>query len=128
MRSVPYSIPSLYAGFGECHGVLHDDGEALRFEYQVRDKLGGLIKGKVKTSRVPVDQIVSVQLTKGWLGATWLGVASGEGRASFWIRAGSSNEISLRTLCFLYCRRRRCSSTTLLRATVARKATSSCDD
>jgi hypothetical protein len=74
MRSVPFSLPSLYAGFGEGHGVLFDEQEALRFEFQVKDKLGGWLKGKVKNVRVPVNQIVSVQLTKGWLGSTWLGV------------------------------------------------------
>jgi hypothetical protein len=74
MRSVPFSIPCLFAGLGQCHGVLHDEGDFLRFEFQLKDKFGGLLKSKVKQVRVPVGDIVSVQLTKGWLGASWTGV------------------------------------------------------
>ncbi len=74
MRSVPFSIPYLYGGLGECHGVLHDEGDALRFEFQLKDNFGGLIKSKVKQIRLPVKEIVSVQLTKGWLGTTWCGL------------------------------------------------------
>ena len=74
MRCVPFSIPELYAGFGECRGMLYDEQSVLRFEFQVQDKLAGLLKSKVKSVRIPVEQIVSVQLTKGWFGSTWLGV------------------------------------------------------
>jgi hypothetical protein len=74
MRCVPFLIPELYAGFGECRGILYDEQNAFRFEFQVQDKLAGLLKSRVKTVRVPVEQIVSCQLTRGWFGSTWLGV------------------------------------------------------
>jgi hypothetical protein len=74
MRCVSFTIPELYAGFGECRGILYDEQNVLRFEFQVQDKLAGLLKSRVKSVRIPVEQIVSVQLTKGWFGSTWLGV------------------------------------------------------
>jgi hypothetical protein len=74
MIMVPFTIDDLYGGLGECHGLLRDEGETLCFEFQTQDSLAGLIKSRVREVRVPVKELVSVTLTKGWLGTTWLGV------------------------------------------------------
>lgn len=74
MRSVPFTITSLYAGLGQCHGMVYDEGDSLRFEYQIKDSISGMIKSAVKQVRVPVTAIESVQLVKGWLGSRWAGV------------------------------------------------------
>src|SRR5262249_8354394 len=74
MNMVPFSIGDLYGGLGECHGLLRDEGENLYFEFQTQDSLAGVIKSPVREVRVPVKDLVSVTLTKGWLGTTWLGV------------------------------------------------------
>jgi hypothetical protein len=73
-RSVPFTINSLYAGLGQCHGILYDEGEHFRFEYQVQDSIGGVFKGGVKQVSIPVSQIIAVDLVKGWLGITKMGV------------------------------------------------------
>src|SRR5262249_10159901 len=74
MNAVPFTIGDLYAGFGECHGLLRDEGEYLSFEFQTRDTVAGIIKSSVNQVRVPLKELVSVTLTKGWLGTSWLGV------------------------------------------------------
>src|SRR5262245_60903702 len=74
MNMVPFTIGDLYGGFGECHGLLRDEGEQLCFEFQTKDSLAGLIKSRVREVRVPVKELVSVTLPKGWLGRSWLGV------------------------------------------------------
>jgi hypothetical protein len=74
MNMVPFTIGDLYGGLGECHGLLRDDGDHLAFEFQTQDSLAGIIRSNVKEVRVPLKELVSVTLTKGWLGTTWLGV------------------------------------------------------
>jgi len=74
MNAVPFTIGDLYGGFGECHGLLREEGENLCFEFQTKDNIAGIIKSGVRHVRVPIRDLVSVTLTKGWLGITWLGV------------------------------------------------------
>lgn len=74
MRSVPFTIMKLYAGLGQCHGIVYDEGDSLRFEYQLKDSISGMIKSGVKQVRIPVQQIISVDLVKGWLGSIRMGV------------------------------------------------------
>lgn len=74
MNMVPFTIGDLYGGLGECHGLLRDEGDHLGFEFQTQDSLAGLIRSSVKEVRAPLKELVSVTLTKGWLGTTWLGV------------------------------------------------------
>jgi hypothetical protein len=74
VRSVPFTISSLFAGLGQCHGIVYDEGDSLRFEYQIKDSISGILKSSVKQVRIPVQQIISVDLVKGWLGSMRAGV------------------------------------------------------
>ena len=74
MNTVPFTIGDLYGGLGECHGLLRDEGEYLCFEFQTKDSVAGIFKSGVKNVRVALKDLVSVTLTKGWLGTSWLGV------------------------------------------------------
>ena len=69
---VPFT-QELYAGLGQCDGLVRDEGSHLCFEYQEKDALAGIIKSDLKTRRVPLSDLVSVTLTTGWLGSHWLG-------------------------------------------------------
>lgn len=66
VRSVPFTIGSLYAGLGQCHGMVYDEGDFFRFEFQIKDTISGMIKTNVKQVRIPVTKIVSAELVKGW--------------------------------------------------------------
>lgn len=73
MNSVPFSI-DLYAGFGQCDGLLRDEGTHLALEFQTKDTLAGILKTSVQQVRIPLKDLVAVTLTKGWFGASWSGV------------------------------------------------------
>lgn len=74
MNTVPFTIDEVFAGFGQCHGIVRDEGDKLCLEYEVQDSIAGIIKSGVKTVRIPLAELASVSLTKGWLGTSWLGV------------------------------------------------------
>ena len=73
MNMVPFSI-ELFGGFGKCEGLLRHEGEKLVFEFENREALLGLIKSGVQKASVPLKDLVSVTISKGWLGNSWLGV------------------------------------------------------
>lgn len=58
-----------HAGFGEVGGMLSFDGQDLVVEFQTRDSLLGLLKGKPQTLRVPLHTIDEVRTGRGWF---WL--------------------------------------------------------
>lgn len=74
MNTVPFTLDHVWGGFGEGAGLLHDEGNQLRLEFEVKDGVFGAIKSGVKQVQIPFDDLVSVTLTKGWLGTSWLGV------------------------------------------------------
>lgn len=74
MHAVPFTLDNVWAGFGHVEGLLHDEGGSLCFEYRLKDAIVGALRSEVKQLRVPLKDLVSVSLTKGWLGNNWLGV------------------------------------------------------
>ena len=74
MNVVPFNLDDLYAGLGECRGLLKRDGNQLHFEIQIQDAIAGILKSDVREVFVPIDEVVSLKLTEGWLGINWLGV------------------------------------------------------
>lgn len=58
-----------HAGFGEVGGMLSFDGQDLVVEFQTRDSLLGLLKGRAQTLRVPLQAIEDVRSGRGWF---WL--------------------------------------------------------
>ena len=69
MPSVPFSIPRLYGGLAECHGMLRGEGDSLIVEYQTQDCLWGVFKRRPRSVRVPLAQLESVELRRrGWFG------------------------------------------------------------
>jgi hypothetical protein len=66
MTSVPFTI-NVYGGLGECDGLLRPDGDALVLEFQVRDSMFGLIRGKATTVRIPLADLEAVELRRVWL-------------------------------------------------------------
>lgn len=74
MNTVPFTMATL-AGFGRCEGILKDTGTGrIVIEYQNVDVFGGFLKSEVRQIDVPLKDLNSVTITKGWLGNTWLGV------------------------------------------------------
>lgn len=71
MNSLPFSI-SAYDGLAETHGLirLDEDEDGLILEFQTKDGLVGILKSNVKEIKIPLSEIESVHLKKGWLNTT----------------------------------------------------------
>lgn len=63
---LPFSIPDLYAGFARAHGMARFDGKEVNIEFEVRDEIAGVIRSDVKDAAVGVQDILSIQLKRGW--------------------------------------------------------------
>jgi hypothetical protein len=70
MNVVPFKFQSggFYDFVSEGRGLLKDEGEYLTLEFQQQDVWFGIFKSAVQSIRVPVSEIVSLELSKGWLG------------------------------------------------------------
>ncbi len=73
MNTVPFSL-EIYGGLGECKGLLKDETKHLSLEFQSQDTVAGVLKSDVKYVQIPLADLVSITLTKGWLGMNWMGV------------------------------------------------------
>ncbi len=73
MNAVPFSL-EVYGGLGECDGLLKNEHKSLLLEFQTRDSVAGILKSDVKRVQIPLTDLASVRLTRGWLGMNWLGV------------------------------------------------------
>jgi hypothetical protein len=70
MPSISFTVPKLYGGLADCHGLLRGEGDCLVLEYQVQDRLLGLIRRRPRAVRLPLAQLESVELQRrGWFGA-----------------------------------------------------------
>ena len=73
MYPIPFSL-EIFGGLGECNGLLKHEEKYLSLEFQMQDAVAGILKSDVKHVKIPLDDLVSLMLTQGWLGTNWLGV------------------------------------------------------
>jgi len=65
MISIPFSIAA-YDGFASVEGLMSFDDLSLTLEFELKDSVVGLLKSDVKNVQIPVEEIVSIELHKGW--------------------------------------------------------------
>lgn len=70
MTSIPFSFPARLMGLLETSGLIHGEGPDLVVEY--RNKYGCAFYGAPQIVRVPLTQIESVSLRRGWFGSARL--------------------------------------------------------
>jgi hypothetical protein len=68
MNIVPFTLDHVYGGLGECSGLARDEGTHICLEYQIKDGLIGVLKGRVRQSRIPLTALTTVELRTGWFG------------------------------------------------------------
>ncbi len=68
MQAVPFRYDNAFGGLGCCRGLVNDAGDHLLFEFQTRDAMFGLPLGGIRTVKVPVADLASVELTAGLFG------------------------------------------------------------
>ncbi len=71
MNVVPFKTQTggFYDFIAEGRGLLKDEGDYLTLEVQQQDVWFGVFKSAVQSIRIPVHEVVSIEFTKGWLGA-----------------------------------------------------------
>jgi hypothetical protein len=74
MDTLPVTLNNVFAGFGDGEGLLHNERTHLCLEYQVKDGILGVLKSEIRELRIPIENVASVTLTKGWFGTSWFGV------------------------------------------------------
>lgn len=60
MFSLPVSLPEVYGGFAEAHGIIRFDGVQLTLEFEIQDGVFGVVKSGVKEIRLPVSEIAAI--------------------------------------------------------------------
>ena len=68
MNAVPFQIAHVFGGFGECHGLLKQDGKFLILEFQIQDSVVNVIKSGVKSVEIPLADVARVLLRRRWFG------------------------------------------------------------
>lgn len=63
---LPFSIPNLYEGFAQAHGIVKASEVGLTLEFEVKDGLLGVLRSGVKEVQIPIDEIASVDLSFFW--------------------------------------------------------------
>jgi len=64
--SLPFLILDVYEGFAVAKGLMRVDENTLTLEFEIKDSFIGLFKSGVKEVRIPIDEIDSVTLKRGW--------------------------------------------------------------
>jgi hypothetical protein len=68
MNAVPFQIPHVFGGFGECHGLLKQEGKFLVLEFQLQDSVLQVLKSGVKNIEIPLADVARVTLRRRWFG------------------------------------------------------------
>lgn len=63
---LPFKQKEIYLGLAEISGLLRILDKALEFEYQVKDKAFGFLDSSVKSCRIPLRIIDSIEVEKKW--------------------------------------------------------------
>jgi tRNA A-37 threonylcarbamoyl transferase component Bud32 len=64
--ALPFETGRVYRGFAKAHGLLRLEGDALIMEYEIKDKLFGLLRSAPRLSRIMAGDLHSIHLKKGW--------------------------------------------------------------
>jgi hypothetical protein len=73
MQWVPFTLSSHVAGSPEGRGMLYDEVSQLRLEYQLEQN-DAEHRAEVKQLRIPMTEVLSVFVMKGWQKSNWVGV------------------------------------------------------
>lgn len=63
---LPFKQKEIYLGLAEISGLLRIVDKALEFEYQVKDTTLGFLDSSVKSCRIPLRIIDSIEVEKKW--------------------------------------------------------------
>lgn len=67
---LPFAIPHVYEGFANAEGLARLRRDGLVLEFEVQDALVGMARSGLKEVVIPLQEIDSVELHRGWLHTT----------------------------------------------------------
>lgn len=65
---VPFKLSDLYGGLGEGDGLAEIDGAGLTIRFETRDSFVGALRSGAKETRIPLEEISSVEVKSGPFG------------------------------------------------------------
>jgi hypothetical protein len=71
MNVVPFRVSNVLGGLAHCEGLMRDELDHIRLEFQTKDSVVGVLSSKVTHVRIPLEDLVSVDMTNGYLGTDW---------------------------------------------------------
>lgn len=66
---LPFKQKEIYLGLAEISGLMRVVNDVLEIEYKVKDTTLGLLDSSVKTCRIPLEMIDSIEVQKKWFSA-----------------------------------------------------------
>lgn len=67
---LPFSIDDDNTGLTEVDGILHPEEAGVRLEFQMKDAVFGMIKGKAKSIQIPYQEIGDVTYKSSFWGTS----------------------------------------------------------
>ncbi|MDZ7718237.1 MAG: hypothetical protein U5K72_05385 [Balneolaceae bacterium] len=64
--TLPFKQKDIYLGLAEIHGLLRIADQSLELEYKVKDTTLGFLDSDVKSCRIPLGIIDSIEVEKKW--------------------------------------------------------------
>jgi len=68
MTHVPFELDAVYGGLAQTRGLISNEGDRLRLQFQSQDAIIGVIKSGVSRIDIPMADVASVRLEKSWFG------------------------------------------------------------
>ncbi len=68
MAHVPFELDTTYGGLAETRGLISNEADRLRLQFQIQDSLVGVIKSDVGQIDIPLADVASVELENSWFG------------------------------------------------------------
>lgn len=93
--SLPFRIPHLYAGFAEIRGILKGGKEGLVLDFELKESLFNLLRLDSNVVRIPLVDIATVELKKGWL-RRWIIINANRLEALRQVPGSRAGEVRLR--------------------------------
>lgn len=59
--SVPFNTDEIYSGLAELTGIMNVTQEGVRLEFQVKDSIFGVLKGKPKSMHIPYPELNDIE-------------------------------------------------------------------
>jgi hypothetical protein len=65
---VPFVLDDIYGGLAETRGLISNEGDRLRLQFQTQDSIVGVVKSNLAQIDIPMADVASVRFNSSWFG------------------------------------------------------------